>query len=86
MSKRYVPFDVNKLASLAAKVVGSKSCVTIDKCPDGFYNKALLMTMNDGKQSIAKIPNLNAGRPHFTIASEVATMEFVCSPHIWVRR
>ena len=26
---------------------------------------------------MAKVPNPNAGRPHFTTASEVATMEFV---------
>jgi hypothetical protein len=42
------------------------------------YNKALLLTMDDGTQAVAKIPNPNAGRPHLTTASEVATMEFVC--------
>ena len=41
------------------------------------YNKAMLLTMEDGAQVIAKIPNPNAGTPHFTTASEVATMEFV---------
>lgn len=43
------------------------------------------MTMDDGKQVVAKVPNPNAGLPHFTIASEVATMEFVCLPQVWVR-
>lgn len=33
--------------------------------------------MNDGNEVIAKVPNPNAGRPHFTTASEVATMDFV---------
>jgi hypothetical protein len=33
--------------------------------------------MDDGRQVVAKIPNPNAGRPHFTTASEVATMDFV---------
>ncbi|GAB7353080.1 hypothetical protein MBLNU459_g3626t1 [Dothideomycetes sp. NU459] len=32
--------------------------------------------MNDGKEVIAKVPNPNAGRPHFTTASEVATIDF----------
>ena len=41
------------------------------------HNRALLMTMEDGIQAVAKVPNPNAGRPHFTTASEVATMEFV---------
>jgi hypothetical protein len=78
MSQRYIRFNVNELARLAAKAVGSKSCVAIEKYPDGMFNKALLLTMEDGTQVVAKIPNPNAGLPHFTTASEVATMEFVC--------
>ncbi|KAG5935673.1 hypothetical protein E4U60_003014 [Claviceps pazoutovae] len=34
--------------------------------------------MDNGKEVVAKIPNLNAPRPPFTIASEVATMNFMC--------
>ena len=78
MSQRYVRFDLDELARLAAEVVGSKSCVSIEKYPDGMYNKALLLTMDDGNQAVAKVPNPNAGRPHRTTASEVATMDFVC--------
>ena len=78
MSQRYIPFHLDELARLAAKAVGSKFCVSIEKCPDGLYNKALLLTMDDGTQAIAKIPNPNAGQSHLTTASEVATMEFVC--------
>jgi hypothetical protein len=78
MSQRHIRFNVNELARLAAEAVGSKSCVAIEKYPDGMFNKALLLTMEDGTQVVAKIPNPNAGLPHFTIASEVATMEFVC--------
>ena len=77
MSQRYIRYDVNQLARLAASAVGSKTCVRIEKCPDGMHNKVLLLTMNDGIQVIAKVPNPNAGRPHFTTASEVATMDFV---------
>ncbi|EER39999.1 phosphotransferase enzyme family protein [Histoplasma capsulatum H143] len=33
--------------------------------------------MNDGREVIAKLPNPNAGRLHFTTASEVATMDFL---------
>ena len=77
MSQRYVRYDVNELARLAVEAVGSKTCVSIEKCPDVMHNKVLLLTMDDGTQAIAKVPNLNAGRPHFTTASEVATMDFV---------
>ncbi|GCB18970.1 hypothetical protein AAWM_01855 [Aspergillus awamori] len=34
------------------------------------------ITMDNGREIIAKLPNPNAGRPHFTAASEVATMDF----------
>lgn len=78
MSQRYVRFDLDELARLAAEAVGSKFCISIEKYPDGMYNKVLLLTMDDDTQAVAKIPNPNAGRPHLTTASEVATMEFVC--------
>lgn len=77
MAQRYVRFDMQELGRLAAEAVGSTSCANIEKYPDGLYNKALLLTMDDGAQAVAKIPNPNAGRSHFTTASEVATMEFV---------
>jgi len=77
MSQRHVRFNVNELARLAAEAVGTKTCVSIEKYPDGMYNKALLLTMDNGIQVVGKVPNPNAGKPHFTTASEVATMDFV---------
>lgn len=77
MSQRYVRFDINELARLAAEAVGSQSCVDISKHHDGMYNKVFFLTMENGTQAVAKVPNPNAGRPHFTTASEVATMDFV---------
>lgn len=35
------------------------------------------MTMENGKQVVAKVPNPNAGQAQLTNGSEVATMEFV---------
>lgn len=46
------------------------------------FNKAFLMSMEDGQEVVAKVPNPNAGVPHFTTASEVATMDFVRSSRI----
>lgn len=80
MSQRYIPFDMNELGRIAAEAVGSESCSKVEKYPDGMFNKTFLFTMNDGTQVVGKVPNPNAGRPHFTTASEVATMDFVCSP------
>ena len=77
MACRYVEFDMNELVQIAASSVASSSCVAVLKLPEGQYNKAFLLTMDDGKRVIAKVPNPNAGRPHYTTASEVATMDFV---------
>jgi hypothetical protein len=79
MSQRQVDFNVNELARCAAEAIGAKSCVSIEKYPDGMYNKSMLLTMDNGSQLVAKVPNPNAGLPHFTTASEVATMDFVGS-------
>lgn len=77
--QRHVKFNVNELAATAAKAIGATKCVKIEKCPDGHYNKAFILTMDNGKEAIGKIPNPNAGPAHLTTASEVATMDFVCS-------
>jgi hypothetical protein len=72
---------MEELARIAARSVGSGACVEIEKLTEGNFNKAFLMTMDDGREVIAKVPNPNAGYPHFNTASEVATMEFVHPPH-----
>ena len=77
MACRRVQFDMNELVHIAASSTASRSCVAVRKLPEGQYSKAFLLTMDNGKRVIAKVPNPNAGRPHYTTASEVATMDFV---------
>ena len=77
MSQRQVRFNVHELVRCAAKAVGAKSCIGIEKYPDGMYNKSMLLSMDDGAQVVAKVPNPNSGLAHFTTASEDATMDFV---------
>ncbi|CBX90707.1 hypothetical protein LEMA_P057410.1 [Plenodomus lingam JN3] len=67
---------MNELAKVAADSVGAAQCVDIRKFADGMFNKAFLMLMDDGQEVVAKVPNPNAGRAHYTTASEVATMDF----------
>ncbi|EGE00058.1 hypothetical protein TESG_07381 [Trichophyton tonsurans CBS 112818] len=86
LRRRYVKFNVNELAATAAKAKGATKCIDVQKCPDGLYNKAFLLTMDDGKEDdgkevIGKIPNSNSGPAHLTIASEVATMDFIFKYH-----
>ncbi|KAE8138954.1 kinase-like domain-containing protein [Aspergillus pseudotamarii] len=74
---RYVKFELQELLDIAASVVGAQSCAQVLKASEGQYNKVFLLTMDNGREIIAKLPNPNAGRPHFTTASEVATMDFL---------
>ncbi|ETI22240.1 hypothetical protein G647_06313 [Cladophialophora carrionii CBS 160.54] len=89
MSMRSARFDMNQLARVAAGSSAADRCISIEKCPDGMYNKSYLFTMSDGRQVIGKVPNPNAGIPHFTTAGEVATMDFVRNvlgtpaPHVY---
>ncbi|KAK5115818.1 hypothetical protein LTR85_009412 [Meristemomyces frigidus] len=53
LAQRAVHFDVDALASIAAKAVGLHSCVKAEKFKDGMFNKALLLTMDDGTQAVA---------------------------------
>lgn len=73
-------FNVNELARVAAQATGARHCIDVEKFADGMHNKALLLTMDNGSKVVGKIPNPNAGRSHFTTASEVATMDFVGLP------
>jgi hypothetical protein len=83
MSQQEILFNIRELAHLAAEAVDIKSCVDTSKYPDGMYSKALFLTVENGARVVDKVPNPNAGRPHFTTASEVATMEFVCLVPPW---
>lgn len=51
--------------------------VKLLKCVEGQFNKAFILTMDDGDEVVARLPNPNAGPPFYTLASEVATLEFV---------
>lgn len=75
----HIPHDIHKLCHVATQAVGSNFCTSVAEVCDGRYNKVLLMTMNDGKEVVAKLPYPSAGRSHHTTASEVATMDFVCN-------
>ncbi|KAL8827064.1 MAG: hypothetical protein Q9170_007160 [Blastenia crenularia] len=76
LARRYVKFDMNELARIAADSVGSSPCQRVEKYAEGESNKIFLVTTEEGKEVIAKVPQPQAGCPHFTTASEVATMDY----------
>jgi hypothetical protein len=47
------------------------------KCKEGMNNKAYILTMDNGVEVLAKLPNPCAGPSFYTTASEVATRTFV---------
>jgi hypothetical protein len=69
--RRYRKFDIEALAQAAEKAAGpGAKCAEVTKLPEGNFNKTLLVRMHDGRQFIARLPNPNAGQPHYTTASE----------------
>nr|POE56568.1 altered inheritance of mitochondria protein 9, mitochondrial [Quercus suber] len=76
MACRQRNFNIAGLVQAAAPAAGSRSCVRLAKLSEGSFNKALLLTMDNGKVIVAKLPNPNAGYEHLTTASEVATMDY----------
>lgn len=77
LARRHVHFDMNELVRVAARSFGPSACTEIKKLPERNFNKTFLLTLDNGSQVIARIPNPNAGRPHCSTASEVVTMDFV---------
>lgn len=76
-ANRYVRFNIDKLCELVSSVVGDRHSpvLKIDKMEGGFH-KALLMTLENGCEVIAKIPCPNAGIPAYSTASEAAVLEY----------
>ncbi|CEL11353.1 Putative Phosphotransferase family protein [Aspergillus calidoustus] len=76
---RYVKFNLDNLCHLAAAHFSDATkCIRVVKL-EGNFNKALVLTMNDGNEVIAKLPCPNAGPQSLTTASEVATLKFLQS-------
>lgn len=88
LRERFRKFNVPELRRVAAESVGARVCVTMTKLAEGSFNKIFRLIMDNGKVAIARIPNPNAGPEYYTIASEVATMDFVwmCRKLYWYER
>ncbi|KAI1906033.1 hypothetical protein LOZ39_006439 [Ophidiomyces ophidiicola] len=76
LKRRYIEFNVNALQRVAGRILGH-SCSQISKLPEGFYNKVFLLKTELGGETLARIPNPNAGSASYVIASEVATLDFL---------
>ena len=75
-AQRYVKFDVDKLCELVTSITRQASPVCKIEKREGGFSKALMMTMENGAEVVAKIPCRNAGQAKYLTASEVAVLEY----------
>lgn len=76
MSKRYAKFDLDALCSLVSSLPSVSSPISKVEKMEGGFNKALLMTAENRKGVLAKMPCLAVVPSRYSTASEVATFEY----------
>ncbi|KAF9494219.1 hypothetical protein BDN71DRAFT_1449360 [Pleurotus eryngii] len=76
LAVRYIPFNVNALAAVASDVSGG-ACTSLTKMHEGRFSRVFLLKTDNNREFIARIPFPVFGPPDLTIASEVATMDFI---------
>ncbi|THH32404.1 hypothetical protein EUX98_g1750 [Antrodiella citrinella] len=76
MELRRVVFNVAALQRAAVAAVGANSVTSMTKVGENI-NRVFLLTFDNGKEAIARLPTPIAGPPGLVTASEVATMDFL---------
>jgi hypothetical protein len=76
LAQRYLKFDVENLKRVAG-LTQQSYCVGMRKLQEGFHNKVFLIQFENGSEAIARLPSPMAGHRHWTIANEVATLQYV---------
>ncbi|KAG9239441.1 hypothetical protein BJ875DRAFT_501313 [Amylocarpus encephaloides] len=65
LPERYLKFDLQQLLKAAVAAIssqGARYCIKVLKCKEGLNNKAYLLTMDNGAEVFAKLPNPFATR------------------------
>lgn len=75
-AKRYSPFDIDALCGIVSSLPSVGSPIRRVEKKEGGYNKALLMTAENGRTVIAKVPCRNIVPRQYGTASEVAVLQF----------
>lgn len=79
LRRRHVEFNVAALKQAVIKHTGRNKIIDLVKIGEGGFNRAFLLTLEDGFQAVAKIPyNLSMPKKYAT-SSEVATLSFLRS-------
>ncbi|KAJ9273664.1 hypothetical protein DTO212C5_298 [Paecilomyces variotii] len=77
LNERFVKFRPTELQRIAGEALQQNHCPDISKLAEGGFNKVFSLRARNGREVIARIPTPIAGPPHYTTASEVATMDFL---------
>jgi hypothetical protein len=75
LDARRIDFSVPALKQAASAVMGMSECIEMIKLPKGLFNRAFLLTFDNGTEAVARLPTSLAGPPRLTTASEVATLK-----------
>ncbi|BCR92704.1 uncharacterized protein ACHE_80604S [Aspergillus chevalieri] len=80
LAEHYVKFNLQELLTIAVSISeGATNCTRVTKTVDGCSNKAFVLIMHNGSEVWAKAPNPHAGLARYTMASEVATCDIICT-------
>ncbi|GAD91760.1 hypothetical protein PVAR5_0334 [Paecilomyces variotii No. 5] len=79
LSERYLKFDIAALKKAIAIACGgaSSDIATFSKLSEGGFNRVFQATFNDGRCVIARLPYLSTAPQHYTVAGEVATLDYL---------
>lgn len=81
MAKRYAAFNVPALCDLVSSLPQINSPIVRIEKKEGGYNKALLLTAENKRTVIAKIPCSKIVPPEYGTASEVAVLNIGMLDH-----
>lgn len=81
LEERRLVFDVEGLGRLAAQSVGRSPAdlIKLSKLAEGGFNRIFLLTFRDDFQMVARVPYPVTIPKYYTVASEVATMDYLRS-------
>ena len=84
--ERYLKFDISALCRAVASSERFTDVISLEKFAEGGFNRIFEATCRDGRQVLARLPYPSTVPKHYTVASEVATMEYLRSNQIPVPR
>ena len=73
---RDIRFNFDALLDIAVKSSdGAREIVSCEK-KEGSFNRAFVISLDNGATVVARVPNRLAGPPRLTVSSEVATLQY----------